>query len=326
MIKKMNVLFSLFIVCSGFISAQAGDARLNEINTALVKKSDSLWLTGGALGFDLSQLALINPKVGGGENRIGFGSITSLFANYKKDDLSWDNLLSWQMAVQRLGSNDNPFTKNIDILRFGTKAGYKIMNKMNGALLGTFESLVFDTYNDFALSSTETNFLRAAFLSPATITLSPGIEYLPDENLSLFLSPSAYKAILVMNDEIADLGVHGNPWNGPGDFKNIKNEFGASARALYKNKFMNKLSLTSDLGLFYDYFGDNHGLEYIDVIWVNNFGYELIKGLSLNLLLDLRWDKDLKSVTGIDSEGKEILRDDKWMITQALFVKYTHIF
>lgn len=326
MIKKTILAVSVVLFGLVALSSQDDDARLKDINASLIKKSDSLWLTGGALGFDISQLALINPKVGGGENRIGFGSVTSLFANYKKEDISWDNLLSWQMAVQRLGSSDNPFTKNIDMLRFGTKAGYKITDKINGAVLGTFESLVFDTYSDFALSSTETNSLRASFLSPATIMLSPGIEYVPDENLSLFLSPASYKAIIVMNDEIADLGVHGNPWNGPGDFKNIKNEFGANARALYKNKFMDKLSMTSDLGLFYDYLGDNHGLNYIDVIWVNNFGYELIKGLSMNLLLDLRWDKDLKSVTGLDSEGKEILRDDLWMITQALFVKYTHIF
>lgn len=326
MIRITVFLFSLCLIIPGVLSAQADDARLKEINESLVNESDSLWLTGGALGFDFSQLALINPKVGGGENRIGFGSVTSLFANYKNNDLSWDNLLSWQMAVQRLGSSDNPFTKNIDILRYGTKAGYKIIDKMNGAFMGTFESLVFDTYSDFALSSTETNFLRASFLSPATIMLSPGIEYVPDENLSLFISPGSYKAIMVMNDVIADLGVHGNPWNEPGDFKNIKNEFGANARALYKNKFMDKLSMTSDLSLFYDYLGDNHGLEYIDVIWVNNFGYELIKGLSLNLLLDLRWDKDLKSVTGLDAEGKEIFRDNMWMITQALFVKYTHIF
>ena len=326
MVKKAFLAVSVVLFGLVALSSQADDARLKDINASLIKKSDSLWLIGGALGFDISQLALINPKVGGGENRIGFGSVTSLFANYKKEDISWDNLLSWQMAVQRLGSSDNPFTKNIYMLRFGTKAVHKITDKINGAVLGTFESLAFDTYSDFALSSTETNSLRASFLSPATIMLSPGIEYVPDENLSLFLSPGSYKAIMVMNDEIADLGVHGNPWNGPGDFKNIKNEFGANARALYKNKFMDKLSMTSDLGLFYDYLGENHGLNYIDVIWVNNFDYELIKGLSLNLLLDLRWDKDLKSVTGIDSEGKEILRDDKWMITQALFVKYTHIF
>ena len=269
--KKTFLFFVALFVMSSMITAQADNARLAEINKQLVK-SDTFWTTGGALGLDLSQLALVNPKVGGGENRLAFGSITSFFANYTKKNIAWDNLLSWQMAIQRLGSGDNPFTKNIDVLRFGTKAGYKLGNKVYAALHGTFESLVFKTFSDFSLSPNINNFVQASFLSPATITVSPGIDYKFNDKLSLFVSPASYKSILVMNDNIAKLGVHGNPWTSATDYENIKNELGANARALYKNTFMKKLSVASDLGLFYNYLGDEQGLDYIDVIWINNLG------------------------------------------------------
>ncbi|MGE5354716.1 MAG: DUF3078 domain-containing protein [Deltaproteobacteria bacterium] len=325
--RKTILFFAAIFMINGLIIAQADNARLAEINKQLVK-SDSLWTKGGALGLDLSQLALVNPKVGGGENRLAFGSITSFFANYNKKNLAWDNLISWQMAVQRLGSSDNPFTKNIDVLRFGTKAGYKFRDKMYAAVLGTFESLVLKTYNDFSLSSNPDNFVQASFLSPATITISPGIDYKFSDKLSFFLSPASYKSILVMDDDIAKLGVHGNPWKSTTDFENVKNELGANARALYKNTFMKKLVVASDLGLFYDYLGENQGFEFMDVIWINNFSYELFKGFSINLLLDTRWDKDIKTISGYENDDKKkpILVNDRWMLTEALFVKYTHIF
>jgi len=324
MVKRIFVLLFLTIFSIAFVNAQADDARLKEI-TSQLKKDGEKWVKGGAMGLDLSQLALINPKVGAGENRLAFGAITSTFANYKNDKISWENLLSWQMAVQRLGASENPFTKNIDLLRFGTKASYKLKGKWNGAIIGTFESLLLKTYNDNSLSSNDNNKLQAAFLSPATISLSPGIDYKYNENLSIFLSPASYKSILVMNDDIAKLGVHGNPWRSETDFDNIKNEMGANLIAVYKNTFAKKLGVSSNLNLFYDYFGEQ-GLDYVDVIFINNFSYEFIKGLSLNLLLDTRWDKDIKSITGYDNTGAEILEDNKWMITEALFIKYTKLF
>ena len=326
MIKRTLQILFLTVLSISITFAQADDKRLKEITGKLNMKADSSWIKGGALGLDLSQLALVNPKVGAGENRLGFGSISSLFANYKKGKLSWDNLVSWQMAVQRLGDTDNPFTKNIDVLRLGTKAGYQIKKKLYGAILGTFESLILKTYDDNSLSSNPTNKLQAAFLAPATLTLSPGLDYKHDDHLSVFISPASYKSILVMDDDIAKLGVHGNPWVSETDFENVKNELGANLRAVYKNTFYKKLTLSSDLGLYYDYLGENHGTEFMDVTWINNFGYELFKGLTLNLLLDARWDKDIKSITGFADNGDAILDDSKWMITEALFVKYTHLF
>jgi hypothetical protein len=291
----------------------------------LYAKADTNWTTGGSVGLDMSQLALINPKIGAGENKLAFGGLTTLFAKYKAGKTMWNNEGSLQLAAQRLGGGDNPFTKNLDVLRFNSKFGYQITAKLNGAILANFESLLLPTYNDLSLTSNQENFIQARFLSPANIILAPGLDYLLDEYLSIFFGPIAYKSVLVLDDEIAALGVHGNPWTSSSDFQNVKHEMGVHLRAKYNKVYYEKLSVGSDLGLFYDYLADEHGAEFVDIIWINEVGYELFKGFSLNLLLDARWDRDVASVLPEGELPDGLKEFQKWMITEALVLKYSYI-
>lgn len=285
---------------------------------------DKAWTTGGNIGLDFSQLAMINPPIGGGENRLGIGGLTSLFAKYAKNKTVWATDGNLHVAVQRIGSKDKPFTKNLDILRINSKYGRILSPKMNASFVGTFESLLLNTYSDLTLTQSPTNTLKAKFLSPATILLAPGFDYKHDDHLSVFLTPAAYKTIIVLDDDIAKLGVHGNPFVSPTDYKNVKHEFGGHVKAMYKNVFVKKLAYTGELNLFYDYLSKNHGVEFIDVVWLNNFGLEIIKGLTLNLIVDARWDRDIASVL---SEGTPdgLTEFRKWKITQAFAVKYNFV-
>lgn len=96
-----------------------------------------IWTTGGGLGLDLSQLLLSNPKVGAGDNRFAFGGLGNFFATYKKDKIMWENAGSLQLAVQRVGNSDNPFEKNLDLLRLGSKIGYQLKSPIFLLLLNS---------------------------------------------------------------------------------------------------------------------------------------------------------------------------------------------
>lgn len=312
---RILLIASLFIVLmTGTVTASSPEM-----------KSDTSWTSGGSVGMDLSQLILINPKIGAGENKMAFGGLTTLFAKYKEGKMVWDTDGSVQMGVQRLGGNDNPFTKNLDMLRVNSKVGYVFAEHLNGALQVGLESLLLPTYSDLSLSSTGTNTLQAKFFSPAEIIVAPGLDYIHNEHLNVFVAPVAYKSVIVLNDEIASLGVHGNPWTSATDFKNIKHEMGANLKAKYTNVYYEKLSVGSELNLFYDYLADEHGAEFLDVTWINELGYELFKGLSLNVLLDFRWDRDLASVLGNDIVPDGLNEYRKWMITEAFVIKYNYL-
>jgi hypothetical protein len=314
---RLRILFMAIFLVVGMLASVK--AQTEEV------KTDTSWTTGGSIGLDLSQLALINPKIGAGENKLAFGGLNTLFAKYKEGKMAWDTDAALQLGVQRLGVTDNPFTKNIDLLRINSKLGYVFTEHLNGALLLTLESLLLPTYDDFALSSTGSNTLQARFFSPANIIVAPGLDYVRDEHLSVFFAPIAYKSVIVLDDDIASLGVHGNPWTSPTDFKNIKHEMGANLKAKYNNLYYDKLSVGSELNLFYDYLAEEHGAEFVDVIWINELGYELFKGFSLNMLLDFRWDRDVASVLGEGVVPDGLTEFRKWMITEAFVIKYNYV-
>lgn len=235
------------------------------------------WTYGGGLGFDFSQLLLINPKVGAGENRLGFGGQASFFVKYQKGRASWNNLLLLNFGVQKLGrAFSRPFQKSIDELRFTSAFAYAMTDKspLSYAFDLAFLTQITPTYQGNYLSykqglSTITHPM-AQFLSPATLQVSPGIAYKPSKGaltgLSVLISPASFKMIAVGNDSIAMLGntartasLHGNPFGmaaSPEEFK--KNwlvapagmtydsayyaktylMFGASIKATYARKFL----------------------------------------------------------------------------------------
>lgn len=48
-------------------------------------KKDSIWDIGMGLGVDGAQLLQLNPRVGSGQNRVGFGGAINFSAKYKKE-------------------------------------------------------------------------------------------------------------------------------------------------------------------------------------------------------------------------------------------------
>ena len=100
------------------VTAQAGDDRLKEIQEASKKEGDG-WVTGGAIGLDFAQLMMANPRVGSGDNRISFGGLVNLYANYTKGRHAWSNNLSWQLAVQKLADID--LQKSLEVMRLKSR-------------------------------------------------------------------------------------------------------------------------------------------------------------------------------------------------------------
>lgn len=304
------------------------------------------WTTGAGVGLDFVQLFQLNPRQGAGQNRIGLGGATNIFAKYKKNRIAWDNIANWQFGLQRLGSgtisqvSDEkvPFQKSIDELRLNSKVGYKTSDtsKFFYAADLFFFSQITPTYNDnslpgnFPRALSDTSNLLSKFFSPATITLSVGMDYKPFAGFSIYYSPIGAKFLIVSDDVIAATGVQGNPVtkNASGtvvDFKNIDAQFGSLLRMNYAQKFAkDKLALTSALLLFSNYL-DNP--QNIDVDWTNEVALTIFKGLQLSLTANIFYDDNIKvqitdydAPNGINGLGKRV------SLTQQVLLKYNVVF
>lgn len=343
---KKSLLSALAFFCLiQIISAQ------EETTTAVTETKN--WEKSASLGLDLSQLLLINPKFGAGENRLGFGGVAGGSANYAQGKWIWENKLGWQFAVQRLGSTENSFTKNVDQLDLLSKGGYALSadKKWYAALEGALRTQITSTFGTNQLKSegnvfvpatdttsssvvTENYDLLSEFFSPAIMTLAPGIDYKPTENLSFLLSPATSRLIYVANDALAALGVHGNEVTKDAngvitDYKNTFYQLGASLAAQYGNKYLNDKLIFNTRAFFFSNYLENP--QNIDVEWTNEFAYEILKGLSLGLNIGMYYDHDIDVLVDRNGDGyydanNASERGKRLQLIEAFNVKYTKNF
>jgi hypothetical protein len=311
------------------------------------EKQDTVWKRTAGLGLDFAQLFQLNPRQGAGQNRIGIGGAVNITLAYKRNRIAWNNVALWQFGVQRLGSGiiaqgntekRIPFQKSIDELRINSKIGYAL--KKDGNLFGAADISVLSqltpTYAGNAdypgnfLTDIADNGANSRFFSPATVTISMGIDFKPNRKLSVYFSPLGGKMIFVPDDAIARLGVHGNPVTRDAqgivvDFKNAFAGLGSLARISYTNKFLNdRLAYGAGMILFSNYLNEPQN---IDIDWTNQFDFSIIKGLQATMLLNVFYDHDVlvqitdySASNGVRGLGRRV------SLTQQFLLKYNIVF
>lgn len=228
----------------------------------------------------------------------------------------------------------NPFQKTLDLLEFYSKPSYAITadEKWFAAIEAGLQSQLLKTYAGNYLKAgitsidDSTNTVSygdpiSQIFSPATVMIAPGVEYKPNENFNVLFSPASSRIVIVANDVIADdpsfdedgafLGSrHGNPltYNAATglvtDFKNIDYQLGASIKAKYQNNFLNdRVSFATTAYAFYNYLGGAGDKNLPVFEWTTNTGFNIIKGISINLLTGLYYDYNKPVQKGWKSEA-----------------------
>jgi len=279
----------LFLVFFSAYTASAQDETVKELKKASEKtiKKDAndtipkTWKKGGMYGINISQGSLSNWAAGGDDFSLSVNSVLSLFAFYKKDKHSWDNTFDFNLGYVKttsLGSR-----KNDDRIDFLSKYGYALNSKLNVAGLFNFRSQLFKgyTYDNNAVRT-----LSSAFLSPAYILVSPGLDYKPNADLSIFVSPITARWTIVKDDTLSAKGLYGVD---PGKHSNA--EFGAFASINYLKEFNKIVTYKSRLDLFSNY---RRKPQNVDLYFTNVLNVKLSKILSLTWSVDMIYDDDVR--------------------------------
>ncbi len=291
---KKLLLFTFLVASVYNVFAQDETVReLRDASGRVIKKDPNdtvpyTWRKGGMYGINVSQGSLSNWAAGGDDFSLSVNSILNLFAFYKKNKHSWDNTLDFNLGyvnTTSLGSRKND--DRIDIL---SKYGYALNPKLNLAGLVNFRSQLFKgyTYDD------DVKTLSSTFLSPAYILVSPGLDFKPNADLSIFVSPITARWTIVKDDSLSAQGLYGVE---PGRHSN--GEFGAFATINYLKEFNKNLSFKSRLDLFSNY---KRKPQNIDLYFTNVLNIKLTRLLSITWSVDMIYDDDVR-LFGKDNTG-----------------------
>jgi len=304
--------FLLVLMFCFVVSANAQDETVKKLQTdasrAIKKEEDTTgrrWRTGGIYSLNLSQGSLSNWAAGGDNFSLSLNSIFSLFAFYKEGKRSWDNTIDFNLGYLRstsLGSRKND--DRIDLL---SKYGYAVSSDWNLAGLFNFRSQLLKgyTYPD------DVKTFSSAFLSPAYILVSPGMDYKPNDAFSVFLSPISARWVIVKDDTLSAKGLYGVT---PG--QHSRSEFGAFVSANYIKALNKVVNYKGRLDLFSNY---KNNPEKIDVFMTNIFSVKLSKALAATWNVDLIYDDDVR-IFGDD--GKSPALQLKSLVGLGLLVKF----
>jgi hypothetical protein len=262
------------------------------------------WKFGGSIAINLNQQNSAN-WVGANERyALNVGMSADLYGNYIKGRNTWNNTL--KMSYAWINSESQGARKTSDFLDLVTKYGRDI-SKNEKVFFATIANLRTQFTNGYEYEI-EPRRRTSGFFAPATLLITPGVEWRPVKEFSLFASPFAARWVIVSNDPfsysypngIRPDGTQEDPiseFYGVNPYRKIDGQFGAFVSANYKKEVIKNITYTTRLDLYSNYL---HNPENIDIFWTNILVFKVNKWVALQYQWNMAYDDDFvaKDATG----------------------------
>lgn len=255
------------------------------------------WKTGGLMSLTFNQATLSNWSAGGDKSAISLSALGNLYAFYNDGRRSWDNFLNMQYGFSKTTSLGT--RKTTDLNDLTSKYGYDLGKKWYLTTLFDFRSQFAPGYNYPSTDGTN-RVLTSDWLAPAYVLLSLGMDYKPNNNFSLFLSPITAREVIVDNDSLAAVASFGVDSG-----KKSRFEFGAYASLTYQTNLSKTANYTGRLDLFSDY---TRNPQDIAIYMTNVLNVKVTSLISMVLSLNLIYDNNIKSVHNDGTPGGPALQ------------------
>jgi len=282
--RKITIVLSLALALTGINPAASGqDADTTQG-----------WHKSGVFSLNISQANFTNWAAGG-QNSLALNGLVNLGANYRMGKSAWDNalIIGYGKMVQK--GNDLGWMKTDDRIDFQSKYGRKATEKWFYSGLMSFKTQMDNGYN-----YPDTDNKISGLLSPAYLLFSLGMDYKPNPNFSVFLSPLTSKNTIVMDDDLSMAGAFGVE---PG--KNFRPELGAYANIAYKkDEIVKNVNFMTKLDLFTNYLKNPQN---IDISWEALLVLKVNEFISATVNTLLLYDDDILIKIDEGSEGEPVL-------------------
>ncbi len=274
----------------GLGTAYAQDAATDAPADTLVKP----WKLRCTFGLNGTQSSFVNWSAGGRNNISLLGSIEA-GAHYEKDKWKWDNDLGIALGgLQYIDKgNTEGLQKTDDKIDLASSIGRKLKDHWYLSLTSGFRTQFLDGFvypDDSTRVST--------FMAPGYLNLALGIDYSPNDDFTVFLSPISSKMTFVRDQTLANSGAYGvdaavyDVTTGdllePG--KMFRHELGAYFKMKYNATLAKNIEMKSKLELFSNYL---HNPQNIDVNAEVIFNFKVNSWFSASLNWNLIYDDDI---------------------------------
>ena len=283
--KKCFVI--LFVFISKLVTAQ--DPTIStlktEANRTITKTVPDtikkVWIRGGIFNLNIAQGSLKDWAAGGDEFSVSMNMYTNGHAYYKKEKVSWDNNVD--INIGYINTTSLGTRKTDDRFDFLSKYGYLISPKVAASALFDLRTQFFDGYT---YNAENVPLFTSTALSPAYILLSPGFDYKPVKNLSIFISPISSRWIVVANPTLSKIGAYGVDSG-----THSINQLGAFGTVTFNSNFTKTVTYNARMDLFSNY---EHNPTNIDVYITNLFTAKLSKVFAVTWSVDMIYDDDVR--------------------------------
>ena len=278
--KKLNFVFFLLVIV--LHSAYAQDE----------KQKDTVWSSGMNSTLNFSQISFTNWAAGG-QNSYALSGRLDLFANYTKDNISWENSL--ELAYGLVNQEGYPTKKSNDIIDFSSKFGYKGGKNWYYTFLLDFKT---QFYEGYSYDAGERDRQVSDFMAPGYLVYSAGIDWQPSDHFSAYIAPVTGKNTFVLNNTLAKRGSFGLD-----SAQNVRSELGGYVKLKYQKEIFKNVNVNTKLDLFSNYLNNP---ENIDVNWDVGISMDINSYLTANLNTQLIYDDDIDIIKDGEKVGPRI--------------------
>lgn len=342
--SKLTYVFAAAALCFG-VSQAVGAQELTDAQKAAAEAAKAIteapeaekkveqpkyWDESLKTNIKFGQTSL-NNWAAGGDNTVTLQAFIDGNANYKKDNLFWNNRL--QLDYGFVYASSKPILqKSDDRIYFESKFGYKNEKMRNFSFSANYdfksqfttgydyktpENLKDDLGNDLKGGDLrqawrDARNIKSGFLAPAYTNLALGIDLKPWKWLSLNIAPFTGGVVIVRNPELRKnygmdlkeewVGVTENLPDDGTQYRSARFEFGAQIKADIAVKVNDNFAYTSQLVLFSNYL--DHP-ENIRVNWDNRFDWKIAKYFSLTLTTNMIYDDKVMIFSDKDGLTKQ---------------------
>lgn len=239
------------------------------------------WRTGGLFNLTFGQTSLSNWAAGGDELTLNVNGLLSTYAYYKKDRHMWDNNLD--LALGYVKTTSLGTRKSDDRIDLTSKYGYEVAKSWYAGLLFNFRSQFTEGFNYPANAPAEK---ISNFLAPAYALLSLGMNYKPNDNFSVFISPITARWVIVKDNDLSARGAYGVDTG-----KHVKVQVGAFLSAQFQKDILKNVNYKSKLDLFSNYLKNPQN---INVYMTNLLSLKINNYLTSIFALDIIYDDNVR--------------------------------